>query len=110
MSMEEDSRQKVLSEFKYYKGEDKSPYEGRGIGESQNKDMLWFYEKYWINANNNGTTSMLEEYVSDYIRKGLADVRSDLPLSLRALLFNRFMRDSFDGNTEPFKSFLDKYY
>ncbi len=111
-------KKSLLNHCRYYKGENVSPYEieARTDREAQNKNMLWFYEKCWVQAmlqyyEIGEMTLTLKEYLSDYSFK-MKDFSEDdgIPTSLKALLFNRYMRDSMDGNTEPFKEFYLKYY
>ena len=98
--------------MKYYKGEQTNPYEGR----DQNKAMLWFYERFYkltmVEAKE--SSNPFAEYVSDYIRIGLGDFQpSDgVPLTLKALLFNRYAKgsQSLADAVEPFKKFYVKHY
>ena len=105
-------REDLTTLCRYYHGEEVSPYEGK----DQNKSMLWFYESCWVVdmiASNTGKSSgIIEEYVGEYLRAGLLEFRKNdsVPLSLKAFLFNRYMKGSMDGNPEPFKAFYSKYY
>ncbi len=105
------NREELINLCRYYKGEEENPYERK----DNNKAMLWFYEQGWvIDTLRHGEEggSCLEEYATDYISAGMVEFRRDdmIPMSLKALLFNRYMRGSMDGNTEPFKKFFNKYY
>lgn len=98
---------------RYYRGQEENPYtEDKDL----NKGMLWFYEFAWVKSmmqkeerEGNGT---LAEYLNEYINAGLRDFRANdtIPITLKALIFNRYMRGSMDGNTEPFIKFFNKYY
>lgn len=98
--------------MRYYKGEQNNPYEGK----NQNEAMLWYYERFYkltmIEAKESGNP--FEEYISDYIRIGLGDFQpSDgVPLTLKALLFNRYAKgsQSLADAVEPFKKFYVKHY
>lgn len=95
----------------YYKGEKENPYDGI----DQNKTMLWFYEKCWIdfNLSDNGR-STLADYIGDYSSVGLSlfEMQDDTPASLKALLFNRYAKtsNSMIEAVEPFKKFYKRYY
>lgn len=96
---------------RYYKGEKENPYDGI----DQNKMMLWFYEKCWIdfNLSDNGR-STLADYIGDYSSAGLSlfEMQDDTPASLKALLFNRYAKtaNSMIEAVEPFKKFYKQYY
>ena len=96
---------------RYYKGEKENPYDGI----DQNKTMLWFYEKCWIdfNLSDNGR-STLADYIGDYSSVGLSlfETQDDTPASLKALLFNRYAKtaNSMIEAVEPFKKFYKRYY
>lgn len=74
-----------LSYCRYYHGERVNPF----VGISQNKTMLWFYD-------------------------GLSDFceGDGIPLSLKALLFNRYSKNAYSlrSAAKPFKIFYLKYY
>lgn len=106
MSME---KKNYLPFCRYYKGEDKNPYNG-------NAAAFWDYERIWIEHNftENGKTS-LAEYLDDFSRAGLAlfEMNDDTPASLKALLFNRFCHwrsASMIECVEPFKDFYKREY
>lgn len=49
----------LLKLCRYYKGEDKNPYEGK----DQNKAMLWSYEQIWLKmAGEDTPNSLLADY------------------------------------------------
>ncbi len=56
----------------------------------------------------------LAEYIGDFIGLGLGDFSNDdgVPLSLKALLFNRFAKScySMQSAVEPFMEFYRQYY
>jgi hypothetical protein len=107
-------KDKLICLCRYYRGEKDNPYTQEG--EDLNRGMLWFYEYAWVNhmlqkKENEGNGS-LSEYLSDYINAGLRDFRASdtIPITLKALIFNRYMRGSMDGDTKPFMNFFNKYY
>ena len=95
---------------RYYKGEKESPYQ------DQNKSMLWSYEQGWLNSRNNLQASeYMDSCVPEYIAYGLEDFMSNdgIPISLKALLFNRYCKWcswSMASGVEGFKEFYKKYY
>lgn len=114
--LSEMTREEIVNLCRYYKGEESNPYEKDHTRDGGNKSMLWFYERGWVNEvmyhQQDENSGILAEYATEYINAGMADFRENdmIPISLKAMLFNRYMRDSFDGNTEPFKKFFNQYY
>lgn len=92
---------------RYYKGEDDCPFK------EQNKSTLWFYERAWV-------FDMLKDSdnrsicITEYVRHGLGSFErfDNIPLSLKALLFNRYAKtsNSMTETVEPFKKFYKEYY
>lgn len=97
----------LLKSCRYYKGEDQNPFEGK----DQNKSMLWFYESVWVNSCK---SSVDDSIIGEYVKYGLGDFEKhdNIPISLKALLFNRYAKSSFSmaSAVEPFKAFYRKYY
>lgn len=97
----------LLKFCRYYKGEDDCPFK------EQNKSMLWFYERAWI-FDMLSDSENLSACIDEYIRLGLGlfEQFDDVPLSLKALLFNRCAKtsQSIAGAVEPFKKFYKEYY
>ncbi len=101
----------LISKCHYYKGEEVNPFDKAFTdGEIQNKAMIWKYERFWILEHLN------EEYhperLSDYLSIGLRHFESEdkVPVSLKALLFNRFCKMQDRTDPEAFKTFYRKYY
>lgn len=97
----------LLTLCHYYKGEENDPFR------DQNKSMLWFYERAWVFDTQNNSNKL--SYTSEeYIRLGLGQFEQfdDIPLSLKALLFNRYARTCYSiaEAVEPFKRFYKEYY
>ena len=97
----------LLKFCRYYKGEDDCPFK------EQNKTMLWFYERAWM-FDMLRDSDNLSTCIDEYIRFGLGlfEQFDDVPLSLKALLFNRYARtsQSMAEAVEPFKKFYKEYY
>lgn len=105
--------EELINFCRYYRGQEENPYTK---DKDSNKGMLWFYEFAWVksmlqNKEREGDGA-LAEYLYDYINAGLRDFRAkdNIPITLKALIFNRYMKGSMDGNTEPFMNFFNKYY
>lgn len=101
---------KDLIQFcRYYKGEKENPYN------EQDKALLWDYERIWISYNfsDNGR-DVLAKYLEDYVGIGLSlfEIHDDIPVSLKALLFNRYAKYSYSliDAVEPFKKFYKQMY
>ena len=100
----------LLNYCHFYKGEESSPFK------DQNKSMLWFYERSWVADSESATADFnpFDNNISDYIRIGLGDFQpSDgVPLTLKALLFNRYAKgsQSLADAVEPFKKFYLEHY
>ncbi len=99
-------RKDAIAFCHYYKGENESPFT------EKEKSFLWDYEQAWVDAMVNEKS--LEEYIGDYVLYGLGDFSNDdgVPLSLKALLFNRYAKSchSMQSAVEPFKEFYKQYY
>lgn len=96
----------LLKHCKYYKGGDTCPFT------DNDGSMFWFYEKAWvISMSSDSPTLLLDEYIDDYIRVGLRNFidMDDTPLSLKALLFNRFCKWSGGSQSECVGAFK-KFY
>lgn len=94
----------LLKFCRYYKGEDKCPFDDE-------RTTLWYYERAWYLDFTKNKSPILEEYTNEYILAGLKDLDkySEIPISLKALLFNRFRKDSYNDLYEDAKRF-EKFY
>ncbi|MFR9585647.1 MAG: hypothetical protein SNI20_05935 [Rikenellaceae bacterium] len=94
-----------ISVCRYFDGEDRNPFEGK----DQNRAMLWFYERCWVESAQDDSV-----YLEEYISVDLANFesRDSVPTSLKALLFNRYAKgcQSMMLAVEPFKEFYHQYY
>lgn len=104
----------LLKFCKYYKGESKNPFEGK----DQNAMMFWGYERDWCETNSKALANescdaakKMESIIASYSKAGLSSFRieDDTPLSLKALLFNRFDH-WFEGTPEDFKGWYTRRY
>lgn len=97
-----------LKYCRYFKGESENPYESK----DRNKAMLWFYEMGWAKNAERDMSPVSSDVINEYKRCGLEQFGDGVPLSLRALLFNRFAKteQSLMDAVEPFKNFYKKYY
>lgn len=108
------NRDELINLCRYYRGQKQNPYENSNA--DVNKEMLWFYESVWVRISLRRKEldgdGILAEYLSDYISDGLGDFRAEdnIPITLKALLYNRFNKDSLSKDTTPFKTFFNKYY
>ena len=96
-----------MQQLKYFKGEEESPFD------DNNKSMLWFYESVWYNSMTTEKKGLIDEYISDFKYAQLFDLPGDMPLSYKALLFNRYMRGSMTSmldSAKEFRKFYAKYY
>lgn len=98
-------RKDLLHHCRYYKGERKCPFQGT-------KEMLWGWEKAWIKmiqSEDEKDSEFLSKALEDYILAGLSDFEKydDIPLTLKAILYNRF--DHWNGGG-GFKLFYLRYY
>lgn len=91
-----------------YKGEASNPY-----NTDQNKAAIWDYERAWLFESVKPSSSLLREYLGDYISVGLAlfSIHDGVPATLKAILFNRYARTHYSliYAIEPFKDFYKAY-
>lgn len=91
---------------RYYKGEAKNPYEGK----EQNKAMLWDLEKKWVDIELDPKANLVYVF-EEYKNKGMLYFAKDgVSEHLKAVIFNSYMKTSYDGDVRPFKEFYSKYY
>ena len=103
------TKQDLLRVCRYYKGEKENPY----TDTDQDKALFWDYERKWIDFKLDDSDTLCD-YIGDYVGVGLGgfEKMDDTPLSLKALLFNRYAKTSYSimSAVEPFKEFYKKYY
>jgi hypothetical protein len=94
-----------IRQCRYFKGEVENPLE------NSDKGMIWYYEKRWCEFHDENPT-YLDECVQFYQNYGLAQFKEDdgVPISLKAIFFNRFIHWSGGYDTESDKkNFMDWY-
>lgn len=99
---------KVLFDYcRYYKGEKECPFDAE-------QALLWDYERRWCKVQNDKDSSM-NDMLNEYNISGLCSFEpyDGTPVSLKALLFNRFCHWSSGAMhecIEPFKKwYVDTY-
>lgn len=95
------TREDRLKACRYYKGEAESPFTDR------DKNVLWMYEDFWVRAGDSQVT--ISEYQA-YVKN---DQYPNIPIGLKALLFNRISRTSYGGDFQALSrltDLLDEYY
>lgn len=103
------TREELIKDCKYYKGEIKAP-----VFDDQNKNMLWFYEQYWVQELINNPKSfkdMGDEY--ETYPTELIDKDEKVPYTLKTLLLNRYCKGSMgtkEDDAKSFNEFLQHYY
>lgn len=77
--------EQLLNACRYYKGESSNPFT------KGNKATFWEYEEKWIELTASNS-AILANAIDEYIGAGLSDfeIGDDTPLSLKAMLFNRY--------------------
>ena len=97
----------IIALCRYYKGETQNPFENK----DQNKTLLWIYEQIWLEDMQNDNCTFTD-LLTDYLDAGLRDFckTDDTPITLKALLFNRFCKMQDRTDPEAFKEFYQKYY
>lgn len=99
----ENTREFLISLCQRYKGQEENP---------DPQDSVWRYERFWVEE------MMKEEpdfskILGDYLCVGLRtfNMYDDTPMTLKAVLFNRFMQQA-EGMATPddFKRWYDKFY
>ena len=99
-------RNDLLHHCRYYKGEKESPFAMTDI-----RFTAWRIESLWIDEmvkDSEHLSYCLEEYIS----KSMRDYRKtdDTPITLKALLMNRYFQYTEREDIEAFKDFYEKLY
>jgi len=95
-----------IKSCRYYNGEKKSPFHG---GDNA---MFWGYECWWVESfHDEQKRLVLQEALDRYQRFGLNsfDDSDGTPVSLKALLFNRY-EHWLEGGPEDFKEWYRRVY
>ena len=87
-------------------------YYGVENGTEVDEDFNMFcnYEQVWVNKLSRWDYSLSE--LNEYIHYGLEDFNKDdgVPMTLKVILFNRYMHWSYGGNAEGFKKWYFTHY
>lgn len=91
---------------RYYHGESECPFT------DAERSTLWIIERAWVERMTAGNTEQIEEAVSEYVACGLGEfqMRDGVPISLKAVLFNRFCKYEERIDVDGFKDFYLKNY
>lgn len=118
--MNDNPRQRLIGQCRYYKGEKENPFDeaAERDKDAQNKATLWFYEQYWVNGTlksykDGEPEPTLSEYLGEYMNNpNIHDFEENdgIPMSLKALIFNRYRKGAMSDDLEPFKRFYRQYY
>ena len=129
------TREELIKQCRYYKGESESPFEKELLKHEINKDHLpppesmhteyeglspeeegklrdshwfWMYEEYWVKLHHNqeDTIKELEEEGRDLLQEGLI-AKDNTPLSLKTMFFNRYTHCG--GSPEGFIALYARY-
>ncbi|MCK9342230.1 MAG: hypothetical protein M0P37_10910 [Synergistaceae bacterium] len=99
----------MIQYCRYYKGEEECPefYNGTDF------DNVWFYEKVWANSETDRDEKGCN--TTEYIAYGMKEFNADdgVPITLKAMLFNRYCRGNGGGvenEKEHFKKWYQKLY
>ena len=98
------STKELLSYCLYYKG-----------GEINDASIIEFYEQMWVNFSQHNRM-YIAEIVQDYIFAGLElfNCNDGIPISLKALLYNRYMHwnggNGWQNDNNGFKEFYLENY
>ena len=88
-------------------------YHGENACKSTDKDVLMLFniERMWIDRMTS-EESDFEELLDEYVTFDLTEFREtdDVPVTLKALLFNRFSQYNDRIDVDAFKTWYKKYY
>ena len=96
-------KEDLLKLCRYYKGEKKNPFMGSA------KESFWKYEEFWCNLTENSAS--FSKMIDDYLRAGLRTFceYDGTPVTLKALLYNRFCNSNEMVNADDFKRWYKDY-
>lgn len=105
------NRKELIKAFcRYYDGADKNPFVEDTLS------RFWEWERTWVDltlesVEKNELPQQASDILNNYIRAGLDDFRKNdgIPISLKAVLYNRYDQWFYDG-PEGFKLWFNKYY
>lgn len=113
--MKNNNDNNLLKYCRYYKGEKSNPFKGK----DGYNGYFWDYERVWVEQTllsyKETETSFFDDMIEEYLHSGLATFqqKDDTPVTLKALLYNRYGHWSglpMLENAEPFKKwYLHEY-
>lgn len=94
----------LLQHCRYYDGSDKCPFK-----EGDVRFTAWKIERLFVDVFDH---DVIDESISEYLRRGMADFHKDdaVPLSLKAFLMNRYFQYTEREDIDDFKRFYDLCY
>ncbi len=104
-------KNELIQHCRYYKGEENNPF----VTKNAELAFLWDCEYFWVHAGETNHVDLLKTYLQVYIQVelGLFEIEDSTPITLKALLFNRFCQiqgETKNDAVEPFKIFYKRYY
>lgn len=102
--------EKSIKDFcRYFNNEDSNPYQGKNA----DKAMFWLCEGFWYaHISKPDENDPLGDMLDEYLRAGLRTYEQydNVPITLKAVLFNRFCQYNDRMDIKAFKEFYaDKY-
>ena len=103
------TREELIKQCRYYKGEEECPFEDEG----QDESLFWSYEDLWVNelkGNYIHDQMTLSSYLAfPSVANANKGKLSAVPVSLQLLLFNRYMHwlDGYRSLEDEVASFVD---
>ena len=99
----------LLALCRVYKGEDKC------LSKDADRQMLWHCEQWWVNQTilrSEEGCNLISNILSEYMDAGLSHFEpyDNIPVTLKATLFNRFCKYMDRGDIEEFKKFYSTIY
>ena len=100
----------VIQSFcRYYKGEDKCPFK------DGDKQMFWLSEKWWFKQTitvDYAGCEVIIPLLKEYVDAGLSrfEMYDSVPITLKAILFNRYCKYAESVDIEGFKKFYKTIY
>lgn len=90
----------------YYKGENESKMK------TPEDNTLWLYERAWVRSMLDKEDTLLNNYLDDYLFNGLAEfcMFDNVPITLKALLYNRYVSTGEINDVEGFKEWYITNY
>ena len=109
------TRDELIKQCRYYKGEESNPFEGV----DQDKTAFWSYEYIWVE---NFKGAYIDDHLPQSCYLALSSVAnankgelSSVPVSLQLLLFNRYVHwlggyQSLEDDVASFVAWLQRTY